>query len=162
MGVLFIEVRGLGMRASSVALRVSGASSLGGDGVGKTVALELRGKTGRDLDLFLPDPMMPRKKPLSPGSRSASLSKSDDCAELGRMSLSITLTVAEAFLETAIESVKGALGGGSMPSKARYDPPGATGVSVRIINRRLPGAGLLGAVDGGNVHICSAFSLAKR
>lgn len=161
LGSLFADVRGLGIRGSSVAERARGTPTFGVEGMGDAVvALKLRGDAGRDLDRFLPDAMIPRKKPRRPGSRSFSTSPSEDCSEHGRVSMSTTCDSVDMRLELVIGDDDGAFGGGKIPSKAKYEPPGATGVSVRIISRRLPGAGLLGAVDGGSVCVCSAVSLA--
>lgn len=113
---------------------------------------------------FEDPPMIPLRKLRSPDSRSLSVnSLSTDCRDTGRKSLSESCELTDGRLEFAHADSKGVAGdGGITPLNARKEPPGAICVSVRMMSNRRPGAGLLGAVEGGKACLRSASSLAKR
>jgi len=105
--------------------------------------------------------MIPRRKLRRPDSRSTSSSfpLSVDCRETGLKSSLETVDSVDIRLTFVAGVSRGVAGeGGMMPLKARNEPPGATCVSVRIMRRRRPGAGLLGAVEGGATRLRSASS----
>lgn len=73
------------------------------------------------------------------------LPESSECAEFGRDSISMTEFDSENRL--VLDMCEEGLGG-TMPSKDMKEPPTLVGLSVRIIKRRLLGAGLQGLVGG--------------
>ena len=156
--------RARGIRGSSVAARVMLTISGGGEFVADAVRDALRDGV-RDFDFGLDEPpMMLRRKPRRPPSRSASESRSgEEGTDVCRLSSSGICECVVLSLDSGTAVGRGAVGvGGRMPLKARNEPPGATWVSVLTMSRRRPGAGLQGAVGCSSVCDCSASFLRKR
>lgn len=93
----------------------------------------------RDLDRSR-EPTMPRMKPRNPRSRSRSKVKSEEASDRTEPA-----PANELRFQFSVGTVDG-LGGG-LPSKARKAPLGASWVSVRMMSRRRPGAGVQGVVE---------------
>lgn len=88
------------------------------------------------------------------------LSSSIECDELGLDSSSIMASFSEKRL--AADICEEGLGGTKPSKEMKEPPPTLVGVSVRMIKRRLLGAGLQGFVAGSTTWRCTASSRSQR